>query len=51
MVTHDPSAAAVSDRLVLLRAGQIVEDRPTPDTASIAERLRIASTSRAGAAA
>jgi putative ABC transport system ATP-binding protein len=40
MVTHDPPAAAFSDRLVLLRTGRIVEDRPTPDASSIAEQLQ-----------
>jgi putative ABC transport system ATP-binding protein len=44
MVTHDPLAAAVSDRLILLRAGQIVQDGPTPDAASIATDLRAVST-------
>ena len=39
MVTHDPRAAAVSDRLVLLRAGGIVADDRTPDAESIARRL------------
>jgi putative ABC transport system ATP-binding protein len=40
MVSHDPHAAAVSDRLLLLRSGRLVDDRPTPDAATIAERLR-----------
>ncbi len=40
MVTHDPLAASVSDRLVLLRAGRIVGDRDTPDAATIAAELR-----------
>jgi putative ABC transport system ATP-binding protein len=43
MVTHDPQAAAVSDRLVLLDAGRIVDDRPTPDTSAIARLLRAVS--------
>jgi putative ABC transport system ATP-binding protein len=43
MVTHDPRAAAVSDRLVLLRAGQVVADGPTPDAERIALELRAAS--------
>lgn len=47
MVTHDPQAAAVSDRLVLLRAGQIVADGRTPDAGRIAEELRAASASSA----
>jgi len=44
MVTHDPLAAAVSDRLVLLRDGRLVADSPTPDAAEIAARLRAVST-------
>jgi putative ABC transport system ATP-binding protein len=40
MVTHDPLAASVSDRLVLLRAGRVVADRVTPDAATIAAELR-----------
>jgi putative ABC transport system ATP-binding protein len=44
MVTHDPVAAAVSDRLVLLRDGRIVADAATPDALAIATRLRSVST-------
>jgi putative ABC transport system ATP-binding protein len=44
MVTHDPLAAAVSDRLVLLREGRLVADFPTPGAAEIAARLRAVST-------
>jgi putative ABC transport system ATP-binding protein len=44
MVTHDPLAAAVSDRLMLLRDGRLVADSPTPDAAEIAARLRAVST-------
>jgi putative ABC transport system ATP-binding protein len=40
MVTHDPAAAAWSDRLVLLHDGAVVADAPTPDAAEIAARLR-----------
>jgi len=40
MVTHDPVAAAWSDRLVLLREGAVVDDGPASDAAGIAERLR-----------
>jgi putative ABC transport system ATP-binding protein len=43
MVTHDPLAAEVSDRLVLLRAGELVADFGTPDAATIAARLRAVS--------
>ena len=39
MVTHDPAAARVSDRLLLLRDGRLVADTPTPDAATIAARL------------
>jgi putative ABC transport system ATP-binding protein len=48
MVTHDPLAAAVSDRLVLLRDGRVVADSPTPDAAEIAGRLRAVSTAATG---
>jgi putative ABC transport system ATP-binding protein len=43
IVTHDPTAAEYSDRLVLLRTGQLVADFPTPDARTIASRLRAAS--------
>jgi putative ABC transport system ATP-binding protein len=43
MVTHDPLAAAVSDRLVLLKDGRIVADSATPAAAEIAARLRAVS--------
>ncbi|HSX30163.1 MAG TPA: ABC transporter ATP-binding protein [Candidatus Saccharimonadales bacterium] len=39
MVTHDPHIAAVTDRLVLLKAGRIVDDRQTPDANTIAKLL------------
>jgi putative ABC transport system ATP-binding protein len=48
MVTHDPGAAAWSDRLVLLRDGTVIEDVRTPEPGEIAARLRRAS---AGASA
>jgi putative ABC transport system ATP-binding protein len=54
MVTHDPTAAAVSDRLVLLRDGRIVSDSPTPSAADVASRLRavsVPSPGQAGASA
>ncbi|MEU4236210.1 ABC transporter ATP-binding protein [Actinoplanes sp. NPDC026619] len=40
MVTHDPAAAAWSDRLVLLHDGEIAHDGPAPAAAEIADRLR-----------
>jgi putative ABC transport system ATP-binding protein len=40
LVTHDPVAAAWSDRLVLLHAGALVADDPAPDAPAIAKRLR-----------
>jgi ABC-type hemin transport system ATPase subunit len=40
MVTDDPQAASVSDRLVLLRDGRVVADRATPAVATIAAELR-----------
>ncbi|MEV4534204.1 ABC transporter ATP-binding protein [Asanoa sp. NPDC049518] len=36
MVSHDPLAAAHSDRLLLLREGRLVADTRTPDVTSIA---------------
>jgi putative ABC transport system ATP-binding protein len=42
MVTHDPIAASVSDRLVLLRDGRIIDDRTTPNPATITDLLRAA---------
>lgn len=51
MVTHDPGAAAFSDRLVLLRTGRIVEDRSTPDASSIAHQLHDVTTQPIGAVA
>jgi putative ABC transport system ATP-binding protein len=39
MVSHDPHAAAVSDRLMLLRAGRLVFDGPTPGVDKIASML------------
>jgi len=49
MVTHDPVAAEVSDRLVLLRAGHLVADFATPDAATIAARLRAVSLAQVAA--
>jgi putative ABC transport system ATP-binding protein len=40
MVTHDPAAAAWSDRLVLLHEGVIAHDGPAPAANEIAGRLR-----------
>jgi putative ABC transport system ATP-binding protein len=39
MVTHDPVAAAVSDRLVLLRAGAVASDSATPAAGVIGAEL------------
>jgi putative ABC transport system ATP-binding protein len=51
MVTHDPLAAAVSDRLIFLRSGRIVADLPTPGAARIAEQLHAVSAGRLGVVA
>jgi putative ABC transport system ATP-binding protein len=51
MVTHDPGAAAWSDRLVLLREGSVATDMPTPAATEIAARLRDATPAAALAAA
>jgi putative ABC transport system ATP-binding protein len=40
MVTHDPAAAAWTDRVVLLRHGSVVSDGPAGDASRIADRLR-----------
>ncbi len=40
MVSHDPVVASVSDRLILLHAGHVVDDRPTPAVPEIARRLQ-----------
>jgi putative ABC transport system ATP-binding protein len=39
MVSHDPRAAAVGDRLMLLQAGRSVFDGPTPEVETIASML------------
>jgi putative ABC transport system ATP-binding protein len=39
MVSHDPHAAVVSDRLLLLREGRLVFDGPTPSEDKIASML------------
>ena len=45
MVTHDPVAAAYSDRVLFLADGQIVSELQEPTTESILESLRAASDS------
>lgn len=40
MVTHDPNAAAVADRVVFLADGHIVDDMASPTAESILDRLR-----------
>jgi putative ABC transport system ATP-binding protein len=39
MVTHDPAAAAVADRVVFLRDGQVADEMPGGSAERIAERL------------
>jgi putative ABC transport system ATP-binding protein len=39
MVTHDPTAAAYADRVVLLSDGRIAEELTTPSAATIADRM------------
>jgi putative ABC transport system ATP-binding protein len=46
LVTHDPRAAACSDRLVLLRDGRLAGDGPTPDVDGITARLAAVSGGR-----
>lgn len=40
MVTHDPSAAAFSDRVVFLRDGAVVDELVDPDTGGILDSLK-----------
>lgn len=46
MVSHDPLAAHATDRLMLLCQGRLVDDRPTPDPATIASLLASVSDAR-----
>ena len=39
MVTHDPSAAAYADRVVLLADGRLVDDLDRPDAESVLSAL------------
>jgi putative ABC transport system ATP-binding protein len=40
MVTHDPRAAAIADRILFLTDGHIVEDMPRSDADAIADAVR-----------
>jgi putative ABC transport system ATP-binding protein len=40
MVTHDPEAASIADRLIVLRDGQIVHDGPAGSTDEVIELTR-----------
>jgi putative ABC transport system ATP-binding protein len=40
MVTHDPNAAAYSDRVVFLADGQIVDDMAGPTADGIMDRMK-----------
>ena len=40
MVTHDPNAAAYSDRVVFLNDGQIVDEIVQPTTDSVLDKMR-----------
>jgi putative ABC transport system ATP-binding protein len=42
MVTHDPNAAAVADRVVVLVDGKIVEDAEPRDAARVHDLLKLA---------
>jgi putative ABC transport system ATP-binding protein len=39
MVTHDPVAAAVADRVVFLADGRIVDELVAPSAETVAERM------------
>ncbi len=41
MVTHDPSAASYSDRVVFLADGRIVDELTNPTTDSVIDKMRI----------
>ena len=41
MVTHDAKAASVSDRVVFLRDGQIVDDLDAPNVRSVIRRMQL----------
>ena len=41
MVTHDPAAAALADRIVFLRDGRIVSEVPGGDGGRVADELRV----------
>ena len=51
MVTHDASAAGISDHVVFLRDGQIVDEMPSPDSVRVAETMtHLVTTNDQGAA-
>jgi putative ABC transport system ATP-binding protein len=51
MVTHDPAAAALADRLILLRDGQIVADEPARSAEYIGAQLAAVSVVATGPSA
>jgi putative ABC transport system ATP-binding protein len=40
MVTHDPAAAAFSDRVIFLRDGQVVQEMPEPTAERVLDRMK-----------
>jgi putative ABC transport system ATP-binding protein len=40
MVTHDPRAAATSDRVIFLSDGRVVDEARDPDPDEILERIK-----------
>jgi putative ABC transport system ATP-binding protein len=40
MVTHDPQAASVADRIVVLRDGEIVHDGASADTEGVLDLMK-----------
>jgi putative ABC transport system ATP-binding protein len=40
MVTHDPSAAAIADRIVLLKDGKVVSEGPAGDRSEVVDLMR-----------
>jgi putative ABC transport system ATP-binding protein len=40
MVTHDPSAASVADRVIFLADGRIADEMRQPSTAAVLDRMK-----------
>jgi putative ABC transport system ATP-binding protein len=40
MVTHDPTAASVADRIVVLKDGKVVSEGPAGDRSEVVDLMR-----------